>query len=360
MQGHAHPPAPTADRCPLERPRPDQSREALRRRAKAVRRVFWITLGLNLLVALAKGAYSYLSGSVTLSADTFHSLLDASSNVIALVGLRLSASPADAGHPYGHRKFETLASLGIGVLIAVSLIELARQSWRALEGARPPPDISWVGFAIVLATIVINGFVSTYERNEGQRLASPLLVADAHHTRSDMYASAAVLLSFVGAEIGLRWADGVGGLIVSFMVGKVAWNVFRENVPFLVDAAVIDPTQVRQLGAGVVGCLNIHQVRSRGTRFAMELDLHLEVDPSMTVDRAHSVAHALEDELRREMPYLADVVVHVEPGRKGASPGGPRPAPQAQRPDFRENTGQHDRHDESGTDRGKRPKQRTE
>jgi cation diffusion facilitator family transporter len=345
MHGHAHTPAPTVDRCPLERPRPGQTREALRARAAAVRRVFWITLGLNLVVAFAKGAYSYVSGSVTLSADTFHSLLDSCSNVIALVGLRLSSAPADAGHPYGHRKFETLASLGIGVLIAVSLVELARQSWRALEGARPPPDINWVGFAVVLATIVINGFVSRYEHREGQRLASPLLVADAHHTRSDMYASAMVLLSFLGAEIGLSWADGVGGLIVSIMVAKVAWDVFRENVPFLVDAAVIDPTHVRQLCANVVGVMNIHQVRSRGTRFAMELDLHLEVDPSMTVDRAHSVAHALEDQLRREMPYLADVVVHVEPGRKSAP--GPAP-PQAEREDFRENTGQ-----ETGKDRGK-------
>jgi cation diffusion facilitator family transporter len=358
MAGHAHTPAPAADRCPLERPRPGQSREALWARAAAVRRVFWVTLGLNLMVALAKGIYSYYSGSVTLSADTFHSLLDACSNVIALVGLRLSASPADAGHPYGHRKFETLASLGIGVFIALSLVELGRQSWRALEGARPPPDIGLAGFAVVLATIVINGFVSSYEQREGRRLASPLLVADAHHTRSDMYASAAVLLSFVGAELGLAWADGVGGLLVSVMVGKVAWNVFRENVPFLVDAAVIDPTQVRQLGTNVVGCMNIHQVRSRGTRFAMELDLHLEVDPSMTVDQAHAVAHALEDELRREMPYLADVVVHVEPGRGPPA----RAVPQAQRADFRENTGQRHQHEpatqdmDAAEDRGKRPK----
>jgi cation diffusion facilitator family transporter len=332
MHGHAHTPAPTVDRCPLERPRPGQTREALWRRAAAVRRVFWITLGLNLLVALAKGIYSYLSGSVTLSADTFHSLLDAGSNVIALVGLRLSASPADAGHPYGHRKFETLASLGIGVLIAVSIVELARQSFRALIGAREAPDIDWVGFAVVAGTIVINGFVSRYERAQGQRLASPLLVADAHHTRSDMYASAAVLLSFVGAETGLAWADGVGGLIVSVMVGKVAWNVFRENVPFLVDAAIVDPTKVRELGSAVVGVMNIHQVRSRGTRFAMELDLHLCVDPSMTVDDAHAVAHALEDQLRSEMPYLADVVVHVEPGRRN-----PPDSTQADAPDRRQN-----------------------
>ena len=203
------------------------------------------------------------------------------------------------------------------MVIAVSLVELARQSWRALDGARPAPDIDWVGFAVVAGTIVINGFVSRYERNEGSRLASPLLVADAHHTRSDMYASGAVLLSFVGAQDGAQLgrrrgrADrerhgGQGGLERLPGERPVPGRRRRDRP---------DPGAAARLG--VVGVANIHRVRSRGTRLAMELDLHLEVEPAMTVDRAHTVAHALEDELRREMPYLADVVVHVEPAGKG-------------------------------------------
>jgi cation diffusion facilitator family transporter len=140
-----------------------------------------------------------------------------------------------------------------------------------------------------------------------------LLVADAHHTRSDMYASGAVLLSFIGAKAGLPWADGVGGFLVVIMVARVAWDVFRENVPFLVDAAVLDPGRVREIGGGVAGVLSIHQVRSRGTRWAMELDLHVEVEASMTVEQAHGIAHEVEEKLRTALPHLSDVVVHIEP-----------------------------------------------
>ena len=330
---HVHPHEATdahdslPDRCPLERPRARMSAEAIKTRSREVRRVFWITLWLNLLVAAAKGVYSYISGSVTLGADTFHSLLDASSNVIALVGMRLAASPADEGHPYGHRKFETIASLGVGVLIALSLVELLKESIAAIIGGRPPPDIDWIGFVVVVVTIAINGFVSRYEHREGERLRSPLLVADSHHTKSDMYASSTVLLSFLGTWAGLPWADGVGALLVAGLVGRVAWQVFRQSVPFLVDAAVLDPTEIRALGAGVTGVLNIHQVRSRGTRWAMELDLHLEVDPAMTVDDAHDVAHRLEDRLRADLPHLADIVVHVEPRRAPRPTGADDPSP---------------------------------
>jgi cation diffusion facilitator family transporter len=309
--------------CPLEceaLPPPGPPLEEVRRRAAAVRRVFVVTLVLNLVVAAAKGAYGFVSGSVSITADAFHSLLDAASNVLALVGMHFSGSPADAGHPYGHRKFEVVAALGIGVLIAVSLFEIASAAVTALAGRRPPPDVGWPGFAVVIGTIAVNTFVTRYESRWGRRLQSPLLVADAHHTRSDIYTSAAVLVAFVGAELGLGWADGVCGLLVVVMVGRVAWEVFRENVPSLVDAAVLDPTEVRTLAAGLgaAGVRNIHAVRSRGTKWAAELDLHLAVDPAMSVEDAHALAHRVEDALRAGMPHIKDVVVHVEP----AAPSG--------------------------------------
>jgi cation diffusion facilitator family transporter len=296
--------------------------EEIRRRSAAIRRVFAVTLVLNLVVAAAKGAYGLASGSVSTGADAFHSLLDASSNVLALIGMYLATSPADEGHPYGHRKFETIAALGIGVLISVSLVEIGGAAIQALIGRRETPQVGWVGFAVVLGTMGVNYGVSRYESAWGERLASPLLVADAHHTRSDLYASGAVLASFVGARAGLPWADGVCGLMVVGLVGRVAWHVFKENIPSLVDAATVDPTRVRELATALApdGLLNIHAVRSRGTRWATELDLHLAVDPSMSVSAAHLLAHRLEDALRGGLPHIKDVVVHVEPTRDEAGP----------------------------------------
>lgn len=282
-------------------------------RDRAVRRVFWITLVLNFLVAVAKGLYSLRSGSVTLGADAFHSVLDGSANVLALVGMHLSTKPASAAHPYGRRKIELLAAVGIGVLIAVSLLEVGSAAWQSLRGQRAAPDIGWVGFAVVLASMSINLAVSRYEAAEGRRLQSPLLAADAHHTQSDIYASGAVLLSFIGAQQGLWWADGVCGLIVVVMVGRVAWEVFRENVPSLLDVAVLDPTTVREIGTSIEGVRGIHRVRSRGTHWAVDLDLHMQVDADMKVEDAHTIGNRVEAELRAKLPQLADVVVHIEP-----------------------------------------------
>jgi cation diffusion facilitator family transporter len=278
-----------------------------------VRRVFWITLFLNFAVAIAKGLYSVSSGSVTLGADAFHSVLDGSANVLALVGMHLSTKPASAAHPYGRRKIELLAAVGIGVLIAVSLLEVASAAWHSLAARRPPPDIGWSGFAVVLASMAVNLLVSRYEAAQGRRLKSPLLAADAHHTQSDLYASGAVLVSFIGAQRGFWWADGVCGLAVVVMVGRVAWAVLRENVPSLLDVAILDPTTVREIGGAINGVRGIHRVRSRGTPWAVELDLHIQVAAEMKVQDAHCIANEVETELRTKLPELSDVVVHIEP-----------------------------------------------
>jgi cation diffusion facilitator family transporter len=292
---------------------PEDEASALRERNAAVRRVFWITLVLNFVVAVAKGVYSMLSGSVTLGADAFHSVLDGSANVLALVGMHFSTAPASAAHPYGRRKIELLAAVGIGVLIAVSLVEVAIAAVHSLTGHRAPPDISWAGFAVVLASMAVNYFVARYESARGRALSSPLLAADAHHTRSDLYASGAVLLSFVGARLGFWWSDGVLGLVVVLMVGHVAWEVFRENVPSLLDAAILDPAEVCAVAGGIVGVHGVHRVRSRGTKFAVELDLHMEVAAEMKVEDAHLLASTVEQELRRRYREISDVVVHIEP-----------------------------------------------
>jgi len=329
--GHGHAPRPVITEegpsCPLL---PDQQvlDAAARDRDRAVRRVFWITLVLNFAVAVAKGIYSVSSGSVTLGADAFHSVLDGSANVLALVGMHLSTKGTSAAHPYGRRKIELLAAVGIGVLIAVSLLEVASAAWHSLVGRHAAPDIGWPGFAVVLASMAVNLVVSRYEAAQGRALKSPLLAADAHHTQSDLYASGAVLLSFIGAQRGLWWADGVCGLVVVVMVGRVAWEVFRENVPSLLDVAVLDPTRVREIGGAIDGVRGIHRVRSRGTHWAVELDLHMQVAADMKVKDAHLVACQVEAELRAQLPQLSDVFVHIEPiaaEPRSGSEGNPEP-----------------------------------
>jgi cation diffusion facilitator family transporter len=285
--------------------------------ARAVRRVFLFTLAVNAAVALAKGLYGYVSGSVAVGTDAVHAALDAASNVLALLGLHWSQAPANPRRPYGHRKIELVVALGIGVLIVAGLAELTTAAIRGLTGERPPPRIGAGGFLIVAATMVVNFFVTRYEDRNGHALGSPLLCADAQHTRSDLYASAAVILSFVGVRVGWAWADAAGALFVVVMVGRAAWMVFRDNIPALIDTAVLDPTRVAAVAEGVLGIRNLHRIRSRGHPNAVHVDLHMEVDPEMTVAAAHELVDRIERDLRARFPEISDVVVHVEPAPSG-------------------------------------------
>ena len=282
-------------------------------RARQVRRVFWITLGLNAVVAISKAGYGYITGSVALGTDSVHSMLDGASNVLALLGLHWSTAPANARHPYGHRKIEILAALGIGVLIVISLSELAGAAIDSLRGHRAAPHIGWPAYAVVIGTMVINFFVTRYEHDKGHELSSHLLCADARHTQSDLYASGAVLLSFLAVRLGFPWADGVGALILVVLVGRAAWMVFRDNVPVLLDAATLDPAGIIELCGRVDGVENVHRVRSRGMRSAVELDLHMQVAPGMSVIEAHRRASQIENDLKLKFPELSDVVIHIEP-----------------------------------------------
>jgi len=289
--------------------------------AQAVRRVFVITLVLNVAVAVAKASYGYFSGSIALGTDAIHAVLDGSSNVLALFSLHWARIPADDRHPYGRRKIEILAAVGIGVLIVIGLAEFASAAVRELLGDASPPRVGWGGFVVVAATMVTNFFITRYEERRGHDLGSALLCADAQHTRSDLYASIAVLLSFVGVRMGWPVADALGAIAVVVLVGRAAWMVFRDNIPTLIDAAVLDPGRVARLAGRNDAVRNVARVRSRGLRNAVQLDLRIDVDPNMKVSEAHRLSGRIEQALRDEFPELADVSIHCAPAAADAGTG---------------------------------------
>lgn len=281
--------------------------------ARAVRRVVLLILWLNLAVAGAKGAYAWWSHSLAVATDTVHSLLDATSNLIAIFMLRAAQSPPDAEHPYGHRKVEIVAAALVGVLIAGATFRFAWSAIDALVAGRAGITPTGIGFAVMGGTLAVNLVVATYEHRRGQALGSSFLVADAMHTASDVVVTIGVIASLALARAGIGWADPVGALLVTVVIGRVAWRVLAQNLDVLLDRAVLDVATVRGAVLAVPGVRDCHRVRSRGVEGAYHLDLHLLVDGELTVTEAHALSHTVEARLREAFPGLADVTIHVEP-----------------------------------------------
>jgi cation diffusion facilitator family transporter len=292
-------------------------------RHRQVRSVLWAVLALNLAVALAKLVYGLVTHSAAMEADGFHSLFDGASNVIGLVGMWFAARPADAQHPYGHAKFETFAAAVIGVMLALAGYAVGRGAVDSLLGRGVATEVTMVSFAVMLGTLSVNLFVTTWERRAGKRLGSEVLVADASHTLSDVLVSSGVIVSLLLVGAGLEAADGIVALLVAVVIFRTAWGIFRGVLHTLGDAARLPAEDVAAVAAAVPGVLSCHGVRTRGPASQVYVDLHVQVDPDTTVDRGHAVAHAVEAALRREYGVITDVVVHLEPA--SARQTSPRP-----------------------------------
>jgi cation diffusion facilitator family transporter len=297
----------------MNRPAPTRpaSRDPAARRA-AVSRVLWAVLFLNLIVAAAKLAYGSFSGAIAMTADGLHSLLDGSSNVIGLVGIALARRPPDADHPYGHRKYETFAALGIVMMLMIGCWEIASATIERIWNPRTP-SIGPLGFAVLGATIAVNLIVVLLERREARRLHSEILRSDAAHTASDVYASLVVLASFLAARWNLAWADTLAAAVVIGFILVAAFEILRDTFATLADERRIRADAVEAEALEEPGVLEAHNVRSRGPEDDIHLDLHVLVDPRMAISEAHATGHRVEARLKKRWSELSDVVVHVEP-----------------------------------------------
>ncbi|TNF71076.1 MAG: cation transporter [Acidobacteria bacterium] len=277
----------------------------------SIRRTLVGVLGLNLLVALAKLVVGWLSASISMVADGFHSLTDSASNVVGLIGISAAAKPPDEDHPYGHRKFETLAALIIGGLLAMTAWEVLKSCIERLRvgGA---PEVTPLAYVVMGATMIINLAVSSYESRQGEKLESEVLKADAAHTRSDFYSSLAVVLSLIAAHYGYPQLDVVAALAITLIIARAAFKILKENGMLLADTALLPAAEVRKVVLEVSGVESVHKIRTRAGTQGGHADLHIQLRPDMRLDEAHDIGHLVAAALRRELG-LQDVLVHVEP-----------------------------------------------
>lgn len=263
-------------------------------------------------MAAAKIAFGYLSGAVSILSDGFHSLTDCASNVVALVGVRIARKPPDVDHPYGHRKYETLAAAGIFVLLLLMMIEIVREALEGLAG-KAALDVTYASFAVMLATLGVNAVVVRYERQAGKRLGSEVLLADATHTRSDVLTSLAVIAALAGVRLGFPVLDPLAGLIVAGFIGRAGYDIVRRASEILADRAALAEDDLRAVVLTVPDVVGCHQIRTRGSADHVFLDLHVWLKPDTRLDEAHRLSHVVKDRLMGRYPQIVDAVIHIEP-----------------------------------------------
>lgn len=285
-------------------------------RGRSIRRVLWVTLGLNLAVACAKIAYGYAVQALSIRADGFHSLTDSSNNLVGLLGVYFASRPADAGHPYGHQKFEVIAAGLVGLSLLAMAFDVARGAFLRFGGAAViPPAIDARAYVILLGTLAVNLGVATWEARRGAALGSPMLSSDAAHTRSDVLVTLGVLATAVLIGRGYAWADVAAAIAISGFIGWAGIAVLRENLGYLSDTALLEPDRVVEIACGVPGVASAHKVRTRGMPGRIYVDLHIQVAPHLTVVDAHRVTHWVIDAIKAGFSGVRDVLVHTEPAR---------------------------------------------
>lgn len=288
------------------------SQKDRRERNREVRRILWLTFGANLVVVIAKAIAGILASSLSVLADAAHSSVDAWNNVMALVIARVAAKAPDEDHPYGHAKFETLGALAIVAFLSVTIYELVSSAIIRLAGGGEIPDATPFAIAVMLGSAVINFVVARYESAAARRLHSDILMADAAHTGSDVYASLAVVVGLVLVRLGYPRADAFFTLLVAIVIARAALRILKSTVPILVDERAVSEEAVCQTACGVDGVRDCFNVRSRGRQGEIFAELTITVHGRLNVEEAHRIADAVEQ--RIATTYGArEVVVHVEP-----------------------------------------------
>lgn len=277
-----------------------------------VARVLYQVLFLNLAVAFAKIVLGSYTGAVSIVSDGFHSLTDSASNVVGLVGISIARQPPDADHPYGHRKYETMASLAILIFLVVVLVQVVSASIdRLMNGGTP--RVFPEGIALMTVTLIINVFVVWYELGQSRRLKSEVLRADAKHTRSDVLTSIAVLGALLGVWWGYPVLDPLAAVLVAGFIGHACWSIAQEASGILADHIVIPEDEVRAVVQSVPEVLGCEKIRTRGAADYAFMDLHLWLDGATPLQSAHSISHVVKDRLMTKFPELVDVIIHIEP-----------------------------------------------
>lgn len=302
---------------------PDGSRTEVReRRFRATRLAGIIAAVTNSCLALVQIVSGWLFQSQALIADGIHTLSDLVSDGVVLLAASKAAAGPDEDHPYGHGRIETLATIIVGVLLALAGVAIAwaavqrLMQWEDLTGPAPAALL----FAVV--TIVAKEALYQYTMRVARRIGSALLQANAWHHRSDAISSLVVLVGIGGAVAGWPWLDALAALIVAFFILYMAWRLVFRSAAELIDTA-LEPEEVARIQAGIAavpGVRNVHMLRTRRLGNEAAADVHIQVAPRISVSEGHQIADEVYRAIAHRMANMRDITVHVDPENDEETP----------------------------------------
>jgi len=283
-------------------------------RGRATRRVAVVSGLVNFFLCLAQIIVGLIAGSAALVADGVHSASDLLSDILVWVAARHAAQAPDKDHPYGHGRFETAATLGLGILLTLVALGIV---WNGIErlfvAGQPAPEM----VALVVAAVGIAAKESLYWYTiaVARRLKSDMLRANAWHHRSDAISSIVVLIGVGGAVLGFAYMDALAAIVVGLMVAKIGWDLGFAAMTELVDTA-LDEREVAEASRVIMaidGVRSVHMLRTRRHGAEASADVHVQVAPRLSVSEGHMISQAVEDRLIEKVGSISDVTVHIDP-----------------------------------------------
>ena len=284
--------------------------------ASTVRRITAIGLVTNLVLSIGKLLGGVYGNSQAVVVDGVHSLSDCTTDLAILLGVKYWSKPPDACHPYGHKRTETLVTIFIGFALVITA---AVMGWNAVEslgepGTRAPGVVALIAAA---SSFVIKETLFHFTKRTGKQIGSSALLANAWHHRTDAFSSITVTIAVICARLNpdLIILDSIGALLVAVFILVAAWRIIAPGISQLTDRAAPQEktAQIRAAAASVEEVHDVHAVRTRYYGMGILVDLHITVDPEISVRSGHDIATAVQEKLMAAEIEIEDVVVHVEP-----------------------------------------------
>jgi len=281
-----------------------------------VRQITWAGIWVNLVLSIIKVAAGIVGHSRALIADGIESGTDIVTSLVLVVGSKFWSAPPDKSHPYGHRRIETLITLGIGMVVTgVGLSIIVNAVISLKTGAHTHPTM--VALVVAVLSVLVKELLFQWSVREGKKIKSMAVVANAWHHRSDAISSIPVVVAVGAAQWFPQWTflDAVGALAAAAFILKAGASIIWPALREIADTGASEETleQIHAMAQNVEGVRSVHELRTRYVGSGIMVDLHIVVDPEITVMQGHLIGDAVTDKLKCDGPEVMDVLVHIDP-----------------------------------------------